>query len=453
MRKIEMSDRCGGALLAGTGRSDITPEPGGWQDGFGLRERPSTGVHDRLYVTALALACAGERALWLSADISSLTVERAESIRNRIAEETSIPASAIMLAATHTHAGPATGVMNRLETDGGWWALFASGCLAAAREAVAGMVPARAGYGAGCCQIGVNRRDYLRRGGPPGYCDPEVGVLCLFGKEPAPLAVLANYACHPVMLGPENLEISADYPGVVRRVVEEVFPSCRCLFLSGAAGDINPRAGVGVSYGPMEREGRILAGEILRVIRGIPAQDGGPLRSGVFTTTIPLIPLPPREDLAGEAARARLAYQSAGGVGPRRMAGTALDWAERVLEARERDGAPATLRVSLQWFALGEICTICAWPFEAFAGVGAEIKRRAGRPLLLAGYANGCLGYLPGRDDYALGGYEVEEACKWYKHLTGFAPGAADMVVEETVRILAGIAVSVDCGLETPGHG
>ncbi len=54
-------------------------------------------------------------------------------------------------------------------------------------------------------------------------------------------AVLVNYACHPVVLGPRNRKISADYPGVTRKIVEESFgEDCMCIFIQGAGGDINP---------------------------------------------------------------------------------------------------------------------------------------------------------------------------------------------------------------------
>ena len=54
-------------------------------------------------------------------------------------------------------------------------------------------------------------------------------------------AVVVNYACHPVVLGPRNRKISADYPGVMREIVEErCGDACLCLFIQGAGGDINP---------------------------------------------------------------------------------------------------------------------------------------------------------------------------------------------------------------------
>ena len=59
-------------------------------------------------------------------------------------------------------------------------------------------------------------------------------------RDGSPIAVLVNYACHAVVLGPENLQYSADYPGEMARTVEAAYPGAVCLFVQGGAGNINP---------------------------------------------------------------------------------------------------------------------------------------------------------------------------------------------------------------------
>jgi len=51
--------------------------------------------------------------------------------------------------------------------------------------------------------------------------DPTLGVIRLDRLSGAPLAVLVNYACHPVVFGPDNPNYSADYPSEMRNVFEE----------------------------------------------------------------------------------------------------------------------------------------------------------------------------------------------------------------------------------------
>ena len=60
---------------------------------------------------------------------------------------------------------------------------------------------------------------------------------------------------------------------------------------------------------------------------------------------------------------------------------------------------------------------------------GQEIARRSPfKHTLFSGYSNGRFGYMPVRSAYPEGGYEVETS--------PFAPGAAELVIEESLRML-----------------
>jgi neutral ceramidase len=78
-------------------------------------------------------------------------------------------------------------------------------------------------------------------GAPTGPVDPTVAVLRLDRLDGSPLAVLVNYACHPVIYGPDSRLYSADFPGVTTAVVEQALEgSPLCFYLQGGAGNINP---------------------------------------------------------------------------------------------------------------------------------------------------------------------------------------------------------------------
>ena len=74
---------------------------------------------------------------------------------------------------------------------------------------------------------------------PTEPVDREVAVIRLDRADGSPLAVLYHYACHPVVLGPDNLQYSADYVGTACKTVEDELKTT-CLFLQGACGDLNP---------------------------------------------------------------------------------------------------------------------------------------------------------------------------------------------------------------------
>ena len=113
--------------------------------------------------------------------------------------------------------------------------------------------------------------------GIPTYpVDPTVGVLRVDNSEGRPLAILVNYACHPVVFGPDNLRYSADYPGAMTRYVEskvEANPGVLAFFLQGASGDINPFLDktplLEDAEGEMARTGERLGRAVVEVARSI----------------------------------------------------------------------------------------------------------------------------------------------------------------------------------------
>src|SRR5262249_3019247 len=70
--------------------------------------------------------------------------------------------------------------------------------------------------------------------------DTEVGVLLVEDERKSWRSVVANFACHPVIVQVQPY-VSADFPGFATNVVERnISDSGICLFLQGAAGNIEP---------------------------------------------------------------------------------------------------------------------------------------------------------------------------------------------------------------------
>ena len=55
-------------------------------------------------------------------------------------------------------------------------------------------------------------------------------------------------------------------------------------------------------------------------------------------------------------------------------------------------------------------------------------------------YANGRPGYIPHRSAYPAGGYEVDEAFRYYGYPSCFAPEAGELIVETALELLEGFA-------------
>ena len=55
--------------------------------------------------------------------------------------------------------------------------------------------------------------------------DPTVSMIRVDKMDGSALAILIQYACHPVVFGSDNLQYSADFPGVMNHIVEEKKPA------------------------------------------------------------------------------------------------------------------------------------------------------------------------------------------------------------------------------------
>lgn len=96
-----------GGLTAGLGRADITPPPGLGLQGFGPDGGRARGHRQRLYARALLLQDArGERVAFVVADLGQISVLLHRGLAARTVSEMRLGADRLILAATHTHAGP-----------------------------------------------------------------------------------------------------------------------------------------------------------------------------------------------------------------------------------------------------------------------------------------------------------------------------------------------------------
>ena len=128
----------------------------------------------------------------------------------------------------------------------------------AVREAWKGLTPVKVGAGVGTeNRISENRRVTLKDGSQVdmrrayalawdeevasvGPIDPQIGVLRIDREDGRPLAVLYNFACHPIM-NPPSKGSSADFPGFASALIEgSLGDGAMAFFVQGCGGDINP---------------------------------------------------------------------------------------------------------------------------------------------------------------------------------------------------------------------
>lgn len=376
-------------LPVGVAVVDVTPPAGLAMEGFAVRKLPATGAHDPLTVRALAV---GETAL-VTADVIGLPA----TLSARARRAAGAAAESIVLHATHTHGGPAT-LPGRLSgaVDAAWMSRLEAAIGEALASAFAARRPARLAFSrAEDPDVARNRR---RADGP---VDRALTALWVLDEDGAARAVLINYACHPVVLGPDNRLWTADYPHFTRAKLEAESGAV-ALFLTGCVGDVNTGHSPAASMSLAPRAERSFAAA---------ERIGGRIAERVSATS--------REPLGADASAAEA-------------------WVDLPFQ---RDGdvsealAPVPARVSLlNWGGL----RIVGFPGEIFAATGLEARARLGGGAVMpAGFCEDNPGYVPPAEEYARGGYEVAEAHLYYGAPAAFAPGAAEALVAAAAALAA----------------
>ncbi|MGH9469334.1 MAG: neutral/alkaline non-lysosomal ceramidase N-terminal domain-containing protein [Terriglobia bacterium] len=272
----------GAVMKAGVARADITPPPGVHMMGYANSSIP-TGTLDPLYARVLVLEAGDRRLAWVDLDLSRpFGPASLDWLRNAVAQATGI--HWMIVDSIHTHAGP----MIRPEYPSGpppWEESALRKIVQAVEQAQGSAVPVRLGTAYGRAYIGYNRRRVNADGSvtmiwnnaakaPTSPVDPTVGVLRIDKMDGTPLAILVNYACHPVTFGPGNTRYSADFPGVMCKLVRQAFGGQPvCFYLQGASGDINVYdASTPIKDGAVQKRdwaGEQLGTEVVRVAKGI----------------------------------------------------------------------------------------------------------------------------------------------------------------------------------------
>jgi hypothetical protein len=114
-------------------------------------------------------------------------------------------------------------------------------------------------------------------------------------------------------------------------------------------------------------------------------------------------------------------------------------WRAEVSRRWQEGQLGVQLPVEVQVLRIGE-ALIAGTPMETFTMQALDFAASfAGRPTFLNGYTNGWIGYLPGDEDLAQGGYEVRWAPVVYGWqsgwLTPLKPGAGKRLVEAATKV------------------
>lgn len=252
------------AATMGVSRVDITPVKPVLMSGYAARKTPSTGVHDKLFASALWFSCGRTSALLITADLIGFRAEFVDDVKAKIASRTGIPPDNILMAAVHNHGGPTvrTYEPDMPAANVEYVEALKGKLVALAAEASRKTAPFRMGTAKGVCRMNVNRRAVFADGAVglgrnlDGVCDHEVAVAKFEDLDGGLLAVLVNWPCHGTASGQQNYQITGDWPGAAAQtIIKQAKKDIVVAVTAGASGDINAIYGPGDDFNEIETVG------------------------------------------------------------------------------------------------------------------------------------------------------------------------------------------------------
>lgn len=256
-------------------------------------------------------------------------------------------------------------------------------------------------------------------------------LLCFYDapEQSQPAAVFGSFPCHPTVMSADNLAISADLPGAFRRQMHALLGGDAWIALAtGAAGDISTRhTRRGQGFDELERLGALLAQQAANLILA-----GQPLALAAPDVREAVVSLEPKasisfEELAAYVQRIQERMKTelqAGNIAQLRTLETTLQGIQAVQKLAWKE-QPRNITVSV---ALMGNLALAAVPGELYNRLGAVIKQTTKHFVLLLGYTNGYVGYIPSREAYAELDYEIL--------ISPFAPGSGERLAQTVQQLL-----------------
>ncbi len=426
-----------GRLQAGAATSNITPEIGGDIVG-GFVPFPCTDIHDELHARCLVLDDGKTKVALVVCDLLGMHRSLCVEAKRLIQDATGIPASHVLISATHTHSAvnalgervrgyhsdqPLTGyqtLVDRRISDG-------------VRRAIATLRPAEIGFGSVEVPEHVfNRRWFMRDGTvppspfgkmdrvkmnppggsadlmePAGPTDPAVSFLAVREPGGRMISIFSAYSLHYVG-GVSQGQISADYYGLYCEALKrlqagaEQFPPFVALMANGTSGDINninfrtPRKSL-PPYEQMRYVANDVAKKVQEAVAAVEWKAEATLDARAQELPIQWRKVEP--ELLAWAKDVEAKVQDA--AGKNSMTAVYSGRVQRLAQASPETKTPAQL------IRIGDIA-IGTSPCETFAETGLEFKTRSPfKHSFMVELANGYYGYLPTPRHFELGGYET----------------------------------------------
>ena len=447
-------------MKAGFYETDITPAIGMEQPG-GYGKMYIKAIHDNLKVRAAVFSDGKETVAMVGIDTCVIqSAEPVGIIRREVEKRTGIKADAILMGASHTHAGgpffglrqdeyaEASDLIKKIVskystvTDPLYYDYVIRQSVTAICEAYRRMQEVLVSCGSEYeDKVAFNRRFKMRQGrvythpgkgnpdiiAPAGPIDPQVGVLAAWDKKGRLLGCVVNYACH----GTTNYgAVTADWIyHLEKRIRGAMDKDAVVVFLNGASGDVTQVNNLSLSeseHGEKYSDfvGSRVAAATIKVL--VTAEKGECVPIAYKKKILEMKRRKPSKERVAESLKVvNDALQKS-------KFDTRWTFAKEILIADYIIGKNPVAQVEVQGIQVGPAIFL-ANPAELFCHLGLKIKKASPFPLtFVVELANSYVGYVPGKAAFSAkgGGYETVLTSD-----SNLEIGAGEKIVETSIEI------------------
>ena len=412
---------------------DITPQQPVWLTGYGNRDHKSEGVYQSLIAGAISIAGETDEVLILTADLIGYDLAYAAATKHRIAESTGLLPHQVILTATHTHCAPFFYPMAMPgEVEGTYAEFLLNQLVQVAVSAKNRQVEGTVAFSRGRSEFGVSRRLPDGKGGvlfapnPDGPMDRDLDTLWFSNASGELIGSLTIFGCHPTSRG--GYLIGGDYPGFLCRALSE-HTGAPSFFSTGCAGNIRPwfkgkNEGFNTpSLEELELASQRIATEVMESRQDTVSVSAEELSITSEFHHLPYAELPDDATFRDKAENHTNPFIK--------------HWASEMLKLSEAGGLPSSCPQELQVLQFNEEIRAIFLGGEVLAEIGLHIKS-ALQPAttLTIAYSNGLIAYVPSKETYDLGGYEVDGSHFYFLRPAPFAKEIEDLIVAKTVGMV-----------------
>ena len=231
-----------GHFKAGWAQRIITPEVGVPLGGYGDRQgAASTGVHDDLYVDALAVSDGKDEAVIAGSDMLIIPPNVADMVHEQVCAATPLKPEDIYLGASHTHCGPGAlgpglaAYFSFGKYDPKVPAFIAKQFADAIIEAYGKMESASLAHGS------VDSPQFIRNRARDGV-PVDAGLDFMVAKQDdGDMLYFVRYSAHPTNYGGRSmLQFSAEFPGQLKKYLRAL-TNQSAAYIGGSLGSSGPR--------------------------------------------------------------------------------------------------------------------------------------------------------------------------------------------------------------------